>query len=66
MDIYTHFAKIPTFTINDDACHLKKYLEKLNGFKNINNRCNFFSATTFVVDKLHIKNHVDYLLFLSV
>ena len=59
MDIYTHFAKIPKFTIYDDACHLKKYVEKLNGFKNINNRCNFFSATTFVVDKLHIKNHVD-------
>jgi hypothetical protein len=59
MDVYMHFEKIPKYTIYDDACHLKKYVENLKSYKTKQNRSVFFASTTLVVDKLHIKNHVD-------
>ena len=54
-----HFEKIPVFTIYDDACHLKKYIENLKSFNENKLRCTFFKSTKLVVDKFHIHNHVD-------
>ena len=54
-----NFKNIPKFTIYDDACYLKKYIENLKTLKEKTKRCKFFESTKLVVDKLHIQNHVD-------
>ena len=49
---------MPEFIVYDDACHLRRFVEKSNRIKTTE-RLESFSKYKFVVDKLHIQGHIE-------
>ena len=49
---------MPQYIIYDDACHLKKFVQK-RVKENPTDRLVEFNKYPFIVDKLHIQGHVD-------
>ena len=57
LDLISFSNELPKFLIYDNACHLDKYLEH-NKIKTISERGKKLKESHFVIDRLHIKNHV--------
>ncbi|CAF1092729.1 unnamed protein product [Brachionus calyciflorus] len=55
-----HYLKkpYPKFLIYDDACHLKKMVDK-NMIWEKSDRASFLKDINFAIDRLHINNHKD-------
>jgi len=58
LDILSIVQKQPEIFLYDDACHLRKYIEKRD-FKNKTIRACELQKKKHFIDKFHIHNHVD-------
>jgi hypothetical protein len=54
---FIYAEKLPTYFIYDNACHLKPFIENNNMQKT--ERGKTLLRKTFVIDRLHLKNHVS-------
>lgn len=57
LDLIEHLKDFKKWFIYDNACHLKKYMKKSMSLTT--DRAIKLSQVQFVIDRLHIKNHVD-------
>ncbi len=55
--MYSCLGTLPRYIVYDDACHLKKFVEKRI---DKSERTTVFKDKIFVVDKLHITGHTDH------
>ena len=57
LDIIAHSSVFPKYIIYDNACHLDAYI-KNNRISEKSKRGEILSTSNFLIDRLHIKNHV--------
>jgi hypothetical protein len=57
LDLIEYAEKLPIYFIYDNACHLKPFIENNNMKKT--ERGKTLLRKTFVIDRLHLKNHVS-------
>jgi len=58
LDIISSAQQQPEIFLYDDACHLRKYIEKRD-FTNKSKRASVLQNKQHFIDKFHIHNHVD-------
>ncbi len=57
LEIITNSDEFPKFIIYDNACHLAEFI-KSRSISQYSIRGKILEESTFVIDRLHIKNHV--------